>query len=153
MQVSTKGSPKTPDKLIGVLMECQKAKKRKYLTKEDLKAVAEEMQLPESRVYSVATFYSLISTEPRGKHIVQVCKDVPCYVNGAFNVLDELEKALEIKVGETTKDGMFTLEHTSCLGYCELAPVMRIDEKIYGNLDSDKLVEIIAGYRRGAKNG
>lgn len=153
MQVSTKGSPKTPDKLIGVLMECQKAKKRKYLTKEDLKAVAKEMQLPESRVYSVATFYSLISTEPRGKHIVQVCKDVPCYVNGAFNVLDELEKALEIKVGETTKDGMFTLEHTSCLGYCELAPVMRIDEKIYGNLDSEKLVEIIAGYRRDAKNG
>lgn len=153
MQVSTKGSSKTPDKLIGVLMECQKAKKRKYLTKEDLKAVAKEMQLPESRVYSVATFYSLISTEPRGKHIVQVCKDVPCYVNGAFNVLDELEKALEIKVGETTKDGMFTLEHTSCLGYCELAPVMRIDEKIYGNLDSEKLVEIIAGYRRNAKNG
>jgi len=146
-------SAKTPDRLIGVLMECQKAKKRKYLTKEDLKAVAKDMQLPESRVYSVATFYSLISTQPRGKHIIQVCKDVPCYVNGAFNVLNELEKALEIKVGETTKDGLFTLEHTSCLGYCELAPVMRIDEKIYGSLTSEKLVDIIAGYRREAKNG
>lgn len=153
MQASTKGSKKTPDQLIGVLMECQKAKKKRYLTKEDLKAVAKEMQLPESRVYSVATFYSLISTEPRGKHIVQVCKDVSCYVNGSFNVLDELENALEIKVGETTKDGMFTLEHTSCLGYCEIAPVMRIDEKIYGNLDSEKLVKIIAGYRRDARNG
>ena len=152
MQVKTGDSHKTPDRLIGVLMDCQKAKKRKYLTKEDLKAVANKMQLPESRVYSVASFYSLISTEPRGLHIVQVCKDVPCYVNGSVNVLDELEKALEIKVGETTKDVMFTLEYTSCLGQCEIAPVMRIDDKIYGNLTSEKLAQIIAGYRRKAKN-
>lgn len=139
---------KTPDKLVGILLEYQQTKNRNYLTKEDLKAVAEEMGLPESRVYSVATFYSLLSTEPRGKHVIQICKDVPCYVSGAFNVRDELEKALKISMGETTKDGLFSLEYTSCLGYCDIAPVMRIDQKIYGNLTSEKLVEIIAGYRR-----
>lgn len=139
---------KTPDKLVGILLEYQQTKNRNYLTKEDLKEVAEEMGLPESRVYSVATFYSLLSTKPRGKHVIQICRDVPCYVSGAFNVRDELEKALKISMGETTKDGLFSLEYTSCLGYCDIAPVMRIDQKIYGNLTSEKLVEIIAGYRR-----
>jgi len=152
MQTKAKAD-KTPDKLVSALMESQKEKKRKYLTKEDLREIAKDMHLPESRVYSVASFYSLINTEPKGMHIIQICKDVPCYINGAFSVLDELENALEIKVGETTQDGMFTLEHTSCLGYCEIAPVMRIDQKIYGNLTSEKLVEILGGYRRQAKNG
>ena len=79
---------------------------------------------------------------------MQICKDVPCYVNGSFNVLEDLENALKIKIGETTNDGLFSLEYSSCLGYCEIAPVIRIDQKIYGNLTSEKLVEIIAGYRR-----
>jgi len=139
---------KTPDRLISILMEYQKSKSRNYLTSEDLKAVAGEMGLPESRVFSVASFYSLLNTEPKGKHIIQICRDVPCYVNGSFNIREELENALQIYIGETTKDGLFSLEYTSCLGYCELAPVIRIDQKIYGNLTSEKLVEIIAGYRR-----
>jgi len=138
----------TPDKLVGVLMDYQKTKNRNYLKKEDLRAVAKEMNLPESRVYSVATFYSLLHTEPKGKHVIQVCHDVPCYVKGSFNVLTEIENALQIGIGETTKDGLFSLEFTSCLGYCEQAPVMRIDDKIYGNLTSEKIVEIITKYRR-----
>lgn len=144
--ISKKG--KTPDKLIGVLMDYQKSKHRKYLTKEDLKAVADAMELPESRVYSVATFYSLLATETRGMHVIQICKDVPCYVNGAFNIKSELENMLQIGMGETTADGMFTLEFASCLGYCDQAPVMRIDDRIYGNLTSEKLTRIVAEYRR-----
>jgi len=139
---------KTPDKLVGVLLEYQKTKNRNYLTNEDLKAVAKKTKLPESRVYSVATFYSLLSVKPRGKYVIQLCRDVPCYVNGAFNLREELETALQISMGETTKDGLFSLEYASCLGYCEMAPVMRIDQKIYGNLNSRKLAEIIAEYRR-----
>ena len=138
----------TPDRLITILMDYQKTKHRKYLTKEDLKAVADEMNLPESRVYSVASFYSLLSTEPKGAHVIQICNDVPCYVNGSFNVREELENMLQIGIGETTKDGMFSLEHASCLGYCDQAPVIRIDDKIYGHLTSEKLTQIIAGLRR-----
>lgn len=138
----------TPDKLIGVLTEYQKTKNRNHLTNEDLKVIAKEMKLPESRVYSVATFYSLLSTKPRGKYVIQLCRDVPCYVEGAFDIREELESALQISVGETTKDGLFSLEYASCLGHCELAPVIRINQKIYGNLNSKKLAEIIAEYRR-----
>ena len=139
---------KTPDKLVGVLLEYQKTKNRNYLTDDDLKDVAKKMGLPESRVYSVATFYSMLSIKPRGKYIIQLCRDVPCYVNGSFDLREELETALQISMGETTKDGLFSLEYASCLGYCELAPVMRIDQKIYGNLNSKKLAETIAEYRR-----
>ena len=144
--ISKKG--KTPDKLVGILLDYQKTKNRNYLTSEDLKDVATKMNLPESRVYSVATFYSLLSVKPRGKYVIQLCRDVPCYVNGSFDLKEELETALQISMGETTKDGLFSLEYTSCLGYCEMAPVMRIDQKIYGNLNSKKLAEIIAEYRR-----
>jgi len=139
---------KTPDKLLGVLIEYQKTKNRNYLTNEDLKEVAQKMGLPESRVYSVATFYSLLSTKPRGKYVIQLCRDVPCYVNGAFDVREELETALQITMGETTKDGLFSLEYASCLGCCEQAPVIRIDQKVYGNLNRKKLAEIISDYRR-----
>ncbi len=139
---------KTPDKLLGVLLEYQKTKNRNYLTNEDLKDVAKKMNLPESRVYSVATFYSLLSVKPRGKYVIQLCRDVPCYVNGAFDIREELETALQVSMGETTKDGLFSLEFASCLGCCDMAPVMRIDQKIYGNLNRKKLAEIIAEYRR-----
>ena len=138
----------TPDKLIGVLLEYQKSSNRNYLTNENLKEVAQRMGLPESQVYSVATFYSLLSVKPRGKYVIQICRDVPCYVNGSFDIRKELETALQISIGETTRDGLFSLEYASCLGHCEIAPVMQINQKVYGNLNSKKLSEIIADYRR-----
>lgn len=137
-----------PDKLVSILLEYQQTRDRNYLTEADLKTIAKLMNLPESRLYSIATFYSLLSTVPRGKHIIQLCRDVPCYLNGSYNVKNDLERKLNISVGETTSDGRFSLEYSSCLGYCELAPVIRIDGKIYGSLTSEKLSEIIAEYRR-----
>ncbi len=141
---------RTPDKLIRILTDCQKLRSRNYLTNEDLRKVAAEMGLPESRIYSVATFYSLLSVKPRGRHIIQLCRDVPCYVNGSFDLKDELEKILQISIGESTRDGLFSLEFTSCLGHCENPPAMRIDHKIYGGLTGDKLIEIISAYRKEA---
>lgn len=138
---------KKPEKLISILLDYQKSKDAQYITEEDMKTVAAEMGLPESRVYSVASFYSLLSTEKRGKHIIQLCHDVPCYINGSFNLKEELERQLGIAMNETTGDGLFTLEHTSCLGYCEKAPAMRIDEDYYGNVAKEDLHDILSRYR------
>jgi NADH-quinone oxidoreductase subunit E len=137
---------RTPNKLIGALLEYQKDSPNNYLTEQDIKDIAKEMNAPESRIYSLATFYSLLSIAPRGKHIVQLCNDVPCYLNESVNIKEELEKKLNIRMGETTEDGLFTLEFTSCLGYCEQAPAIRIDDKMYGNLTSDKLTDILSLY-------
>lgn len=137
-----------PDKLVGVLLEFQKHTPNNCLDEQDIKDIAQQMHVPESRVYSLATFYSLLSTRPRGKHIIQICKDVPCYVNGSENIKQVLEETLGIKVGETTKDQLFTLEFTSCLGYCDQAPAMRIDDTMHGNLTTDKITAILSEYRR-----
>ena len=139
---------RTPDKILAIMLECQELSDQKYLKSEDILTLSQEMGVPESRIYSIASFYSLISIEPRGKYIIQLCNDVPCYINGSMNLADELEKILDIKMGKTTKDGLFTLEFTSCLGCCEKAPVMQIDDVVFGNLTGDKLSAILQEYRR-----
>ena len=138
---------KTPDKLIEIMLNVQGSSGINCLSMEDIATISKEMDIPESRVYSVASFYSLLSTQPRGKHVIQLCHDIPCYINGSVDVLKELEQELEIKIGETTKDQMFTLEFTSCLGCCEIAPVMQIDDKVYGNLTSNKIKEVLQKLR------
>lgn len=96
------------------------------------KIISEETNIPISKINGVVTFYSRFSIEPKGKHIIAVCMGTACYVRGAQNVLDAFEKALGIRAGETTEDGMFTLEATRCIGACGLAPVFSIDGKVYG---------------------
>lgn len=139
---------RSPDKLIGAMLAYQNTTPCNYLTENDIREFAKETTLPESRVHSVASFYSLLSTKPRGKYIVHVCYDVPCYVNNSVNVVKELERTLKVKMGNTTEDGLFTLEYTSCLGCCDRAPAMQIGANLYGSLTKDRISEILSEYRR-----
>ena len=139
---------KTRDKLLDILFECQKQSDKNYLSREVIFEISKEMNIPESQIAGVASFYSLLSTEERGRHIIQVCNDVPCYINESMNLVEELEKLLGIKMCETTEDGMFTLEFTSCLGCCEKAPVIQVGDNIYGNLTPEKLKGIVDELRR-----
>ena len=138
----------TRNKLLDVLFDCQSQSEKSYLSEDILFAVSREMNIPESQVVGVASFYSLLSTKPRGRHIIQVCNDVPCYISGSMNLVEELEGILGIKMCETTEDGEFTLEYTSCIGCCDMSPAMQIGDKIYGNLTPDKLKSVIDGLRR-----
>ncbi len=117
-----------------------------YLPEEVQRRVADGIGVPLSEVYGVATFYSLFSLKPRGKHKIGICLGTACYVRGAGAVLAELEKELGIKVNDTTADGKFTLEITRCIGACGLAPVMTIDEDVYGRLAPERIKEILARY-------
>ncbi len=118
-----------------------------HLSREHLRGVAQRLHLPESQVYSVASFYSLISLKPLGKHVVRLCEDAPCHVAGGREVWEALEHELGIPFGETTLDGEWTLLTTSCIGACAVGPVMMVDDEIYGNLTPEKVREIIARYR------
>ena len=93
------------------------------------------------------SFYTLLSNEPRGQYIIQVCKDVPCYLNDDFNALQVIEEKLHIHLGEVTSDGLFSLEQTACIGCCDEAPAIRINQDIYTNLSKDKIVKILDGIR------
>jgi len=134
--------------IIHILLDYQASKDNNYISEDEVKLVARELNVSESRVYSIITFYSLFSTVPRGKYVIQFCSDVPCYVNGSVNVMEELERNLNVKVGQTTSDRVFTIERTSCLGCCDMSPAMRIGEELYGNLTREKISEIISLYRR-----
>ena len=119
-----------------------------YLPKEAMEHVAKELQVPESYVYGVATFYSYFTLTPRGKYSVSVCMGTACYVKGAPAILDTVKQQLGIGPGETTDDGVFTLLETRCIGACGLAPIINVGEDVYGRLTPDQVPEIIEKYRQ-----
>ena len=137
-----------PENILLILHDIQDENPNKYLTEEDLKEVSERLNLPYSFVYGVASFYSMFSLKPRGKYIIRVCESPPCHLMGSENILNELKKILEIDIGETTRDNLFTLEISSCLGVCGVAPAIMINEEVYGNLTKEKIKEIIDNLRR-----
>ena len=110
--------------------------------------IAEGLGTTLSEVYGVATFYAQFALEPRGEYVIGVCLGTACYVKGSQGVLDRVCKELDIPVGKTTKDGKFTIKDTRCLGACGLAPVMMINDDVYGNLTPDKVPGILAKYQK-----
>ncbi|MGK0468536.1 MAG: NADH:ubiquinone oxidoreductase subunit E [Clostridium sp.] len=131
--------------LIPALHEVQKL--FGYLPEEALQVVSEELNIPMSEIYGVSTFYSQFTLEPKGEHIIKVCLGTACYVKGAQDIIERLSSVLEVEVGKTTSDGKFTLEAARCLGACGLAPVLMVDDKVYGRLIPADVIRIIEEYK------
>lgn len=117
-----------------------------YLPIEVLKIIAQEMDIPLEKIYGVATFYSQFTLNPKGKYTISVCLGTACYVKGSGDIFDELSKKLGIKGGETTSDGKFTLLDCRCIGACGLAPVLTVNDDVYGRLTVDDVDGIISKY-------
>ena len=118
-----------------------------YLSMEAMTLIADELDIPVSKIYGVATFYAQFSLTPKGDNIIQVCTGTACYVKGAQAVLDEVIHQLGIHSGETTEDGKFTIQDTRCLGCCGLAPVMTVNEDVYGRVVPGQVKGILDKYR------
>ena len=131
------------ENLLQILHEIQDQSFRNYISSESIEKLSKELQIPVSEIKGTASFYTMFSFTPRGKYVIRVCESPPCYVLGAGIVFEVIEKKLGIKEGETTADGLFTLEGTSCLGICGVAPAMMINDEAYGNLDEKKIKEIL----------
>lgn len=114
---------------------------------EAAETISNELKVKVERIYELATFYSMYSTKPRGKHLIRICESLPCHVVEGPQIANKLKKLLKIDFGQTTKDGCFTLETTSCLGICGVGPVMMIDGDTYGNLTSETVESILEKYR------
>jgi len=119
-----------------------------YLPKEIIKQIATGLNVSESEVYGVATFYSQFHLTPRGKNIIRICMGTACHVNGSAEILKELEQILQIRAGETTEDLNFTLETVACIGSCVVAPVITINNQTFGKIT----VKDIAGIIRSIQN-
>ncbi|MBT3379576.1 MAG: NAD(P)H-dependent oxidoreductase subunit E [Lentisphaerae bacterium] len=133
------------ENLIQILHDIQDATPDNSLHEDDLDELASLMNIPVADVVSTASFYTLFSLTPRGRHIIRLCESPPCYIMGEENILAAIREELGVGVGETTEDGTFTLETTSCLGACGVAPVMMIDDVVYGNLTEEKVTAILRG--------
>jgi len=139
--------PATTEYMLDMLHDLQDAEPKNYLKPEALQAVAEYVSVPMSEVVSTATFYTMYSLKPRGKHVIRFCESPPCQLVGAESLIAILSELLNAEVGETTEDGVFTLETASCLGVCGVAPAMMIDAELYGNLTKERIVEAINSVR------
>ncbi len=133
--------------LLQVLLAVQDASPENYVSEEAVNDIAHCLGVSRSRVYSTASFYSVISLKPRGRHIVRVCINAPCENAGKQAVLAALEAELGVALGGTTADGRFTLEGVSCLGACYMSPAIKIDSELYGDLTADKVAAVIRRYR------
>ncbi len=131
--------------LMGALQQAQQI--YGYLPIEVQKMVADGLHIPLEEVYGVATFYSQFSLNPKGKYKIQVCLGTACYVKGAGDIIDSISKEIGIAGGECTADGKFSLDACRCIGACGLAPVITINEDVYGRLKVDDIPEIMAKYR------
>jgi NADH:ubiquinone oxidoreductase subunit E len=140
-----RGKPRGESYLITVLQRLQASVG--YLSREHLDAVSWQMQIPSAQVTGVATFYHFFKFKPKGRHTVTICMGTACYVRGAAKVLDRLKEVLQIGEGETTRDKRFSLECARCLGACALAPVLVVDEKVYGNVTPADVPGILAEHR------
>jgi NADH-quinone oxidoreductase subunit E len=127
--------------LIPILQQVQKA--LGYLPAEAMRRIAQFVNVPECTVFGVATFYAQFKFVPVGRNIVKVCRGTGCYVRGAPRIVDEVEKLLGIREGETTPDMEYTLETVACFGSCALAPVMVVNDRVYGRMTTDKVKEIL----------
>ncbi len=117
-----------------------------YLPEKALLRVSEYNNIPLSDIYGVATFYSQFKFKKPGKFQIKVCHGTACHINNAVRISEIIEEELEIKPGDTTADGKFSLDEVACLGCCSLAPVIMINEQVYGNLDDKKLRKVLKSY-------
>jgi len=135
---------KNETSLIQVLHEAQHI--FGYLPKEVQLFVGEQLDIPASKIYGVVSFYSFFTMEPKGKYVINICMGTACFVRGAEAIVKQFEKTLNIKTGETTGNGIFTIDCLRCVGACGLAPVVMVNDDVYGKVTVEDIPKIIAKY-------
>ncbi len=134
-----------PDYVIEMMQDIQD--ELRYITREALEQITKQTKVPLARLYHIATFYKSFSLTPQGRHKILVCTGTACHVKGAPNILDAFARELKIEIAGTTEDGKYTLDEVRCLGCCSLAPVIMIDDDVYGNFTINKIKSVLQKYK------
>jgi len=137
--------PKEKRYTLAILQDIQK--EYDFIPRESIDEISNYLEIPITNVYSIATFYKALSLKPKGKYIIKVCNGTACHIRGSDKILDEINSLLKIKPGQTTEDGLFSVEIVNCVGACALAPVVVINDKYFGNMTKDKVKEVLDRYR------
>ena len=136
------------ENILNILLALQSASPEGCLDRETIAAVAEGLSMPETRVFEIASFYAMIETEPQAKHVLQICNSTPCYFSKSDEVAAWVESELGVKIGEKTGDGLFSYHYTPCVGACDIGPVIKVGDAVYGNLTREKVGELIGDLRK-----
>ena len=135
---------------LAVLQEVQK--EYGYISPNNLLAISSHLGVPVSEIFSIATFYKALSLNKKGKCIIKVCDGTACHIRGSVNILEEIKRSLKINEGETTADGLFSIEIVNCVGSCAMAPVVIRDKEYFGNVQTGKASEIIEQAKEAVKS-
>jgi NADH-quinone oxidoreductase subunit E len=138
------------DQLIPVLQKIQET--QGYISKSAVQIIGKRLNIPASKIFGVATFYNQFRFQPLGKYHIQICRGTACHVKGSFGIMETLTQELKIKPGQTTRDGLFSLEVVACLGACSLAPVVNINGEFYANMSGPKLLALLKKLRAKEKS-
>lgn len=133
--------PRSRDYLIPILQDLQE--KEGYVSEAGVEIIARHLDLPKTKIYGVVTFYNQFKLNPPGKHQIQICRGTACHVKGSGDLLETLKSELGIDAGQTTRDGLFSLETVACLGACSIAPAITINGEFYGRLDKKMVLDLI----------
>lgn len=133
--------------LLPILSESQELVEFNYIPEYLSKYIAQKLEVKESEVFEVVSFFAALSEKPRGRNVIKICNSTVCRVNDSESLENLIEYMLSIKVGETTSDGTFSLEYSPCFGACDISPAIRIGNNTYGNLDRIKLEQVISSYK------
>ena len=138
-----------PQQLIAVLLDIQAASGKNYIEQQWAELTSATLNVPLSKIYDVLTFYAMFSTTPRGEFVIEICQSTPCHFTQADKVVKWFEEAAGIKVGETTADGRISLFRTSCVGACDIGPVAKIGDHVFGDLTEKKVKTLVKNCREG----
>jgi len=133
------------EKLLALLTEEQD--KSGYVPREFMAKLAQSLNIPLSDVYGVTTFYSFLSAKPLGRNVIRICKSLPCYLKNSEMIIESVAKEIGIRPGETTPDGRYSFELTNCIGACDKAPAMLVNDDVHGNLTPRKISQILKSYQ------
>ena len=142
-----RGFNNDPQQLTAALLDIQEASGRSYVDRRWAELTSKTLKVPLTLVFEMLTFYSMFSTAPRGRHVIEVCRSAPCHFQEAGRVLGWLEEILGVRCGETTPDGLFTLERTSCVGACDSGPAVRVGDEVFGGLTREKAEALVMSLR------
>jgi NADH-quinone oxidoreductase subunit E len=138
-----------PQQLIAVLLDIQAASGVNCVEKQWAQLAADVLKVPLSKIFDVLTFYAMFSTEPRGEFVIEICRSMPCFFTKTAEVVRWFEAEAGIKMGETTADGKISLFYTSCVGACDIGPVAKIGDDVFGNLSEEKVKTLVKCCREG----
>lgn len=137
------------ENILGILLDLQYASPEGYIDRDTASFVGNALGMTETRVYEIASYYAMIQVKPQAAYVLEVCNSSPCYFSKSEEIMDILKRELKVNIGEATPDGMFMLHYTPCVGACDIGPVIKIRDRVYGNLNEEKVVQIIKDLRAG----